>query len=87
MSHNKEYNKFAYGEISEGAKNLSKYLYEHYEKASLLLVDEYDSICLHSVFSAPSENLNNIISFTMGILNEIIKDNCYVESAFLMGIS
>lgn len=51
----------------------------------MVIVDEYNSICSNAVFEVSSENLDNVIQFTMGILLALIKDK-YVGQAFLTGI-
>lgn len=63
--------------------NLSKYLYEHYGKKVIVLIDEYDQPIINSYIKG---NYENAISFFKSFYGLVLKDNEYVEMGVMTGI-
>ncbi len=77
-------------------KHLSGYLYKHYEKEVVILVDEYDTPIISAfnntrspIKSADKENrtyYQEVISFMQGFLGEAYKGNNYLLKGMLTGV-
>ena len=63
--------------------NLSKYLYEYYEKKVILLIDEYDQPIIDSYIKG---YYDKAISFFKSFYGLVLKDNEYLEMGIMTGI-
>ena len=64
--------------------NLTKYLYTHYQKKVILLIDEYDAPIQANYFNNYYEKA---IKMMRGLLGSCLKTNRYLERALLTGIA
>ncbi|SHE62500.1 PD-(D/E)XK nuclease superfamily protein [Marinitoga hydrogenitolerans DSM 16785] len=64
--------------------DLSRYLYKHHGKKTILLIDEYDTPIQQSYLKGYYENF---ITFIGNVLGNVLKDNEYLEKAVLTGIT
>ncbi len=70
-------------EYNNAIKDLSKYLYDYYDKKVVLLIDEYDT----PIISAHQYGYyDEAINFFKTLLSTALKDNPYLEMAVLTGI-
>lgn len=81
-------NKFILGSFDfidtfDAVKHLSEFLYKHYNKKVILLIDEYDTP-IHSSYS--NGYYDDVVEFMRGFLGNALKDNIYIEKAVITGI-
>ncbi len=68
--------------------NLTEALYEHYEKKSILLIDEYD-VPIEAAYTYKHKDpdyYENMVAFMRDLLTEALKNNPYLEFAILTGV-
>jgi hypothetical protein len=65
-------------------QKLSEFLYRHYGKRAIILLDEYDTLLQEAYVGGYWEEL---ISFIRNLFNATFKSNPYVERALLTGIT
>lgn len=70
-------------ELSNAIKNLTEYLYRHYQKPVLLLIDEYDTP-IHTAYL--NSYYKEMVDLMRGLLGEALKDNVYLYKAVVTGI-
>ncbi|XP_075230255.1 uncharacterized protein LOC142329470 [Lycorma delicatula] len=75
-------------EIKIGLKQLSKFLYKHFNNTKVfILIDEYDSIIMRALFKIDVKELENIVELVIGQISMLCKSNKYVERAVITGVS
>ncbi len=62
---------------------LSEYMYKHYGKEVVILLDEYDTV-MNSFYD--KDTYNNIASFLRGFIGSAFKDNKYLSKGVITGI-
>ncbi|MEJ2419096.1 MAG: AAA family ATPase [Exilibacterium sp.] len=70
-------------QLARAFKRLSEFLYRHYQKPVLLLIDEYDTP-IHAAYV--NGYYQEMINFMRGLLGEGLKDNPYLYQAVVTGI-
>ena len=63
---------------------LARYLYQHYEKKVIILLDEYDTPMQEAYVNG---YWNELVSFTRSMFNSTFKTNLYLERAIMTGIT
>lgn len=70
-------------EISSSLENLSRMLFEHYDVAPVIIIDEYDTP-IQEGYS--KDFYNEIIDFMRNLFSGAFKDNKYLSYGYLTGI-
>ena len=71
-------------QLKKALFNLTKYLYTHYQKKVIVLIDEYDAPIQAGYFNNYYEKA---IKMMRGLLGSCLKTNRYLERALLTGIT
>jgi hypothetical protein len=78
--------------FGDSLKNLSHYLYKHYKKRVIILIDEYDTPIQEAAivdFDKPTnekEYYKNTVYFVRNLMGACLKDNSMVHKGFVTGI-
>lgn len=64
--------------------NLTKYLYNYYNKKVFILIDEYD---VPIIKCYGKKYYEDVLSFFKSVFSSCFKGNCYLEKAILTGVS
>ncbi|XP_065211939.1 uncharacterized protein LOC135839715 isoform X2 [Planococcus citri] len=70
-------------------KNLTRYLYKHFNRRCYVIVDEIDAIAMSCLFSVKDDDgvFEKITRFITSVMYALIKSNNYIRSGFLTGIT
>ena len=68
--------------FQKSLKRLSKYLYNHYNKKVIILIDEYDT----PIQASHNKFYEDAVSFIRGILSGAMKDNKFLYKGVITGI-
>lgn len=72
------------GDLEFSINQLSEYLYKHYQKRVIILLDEYDTPMHEAYVSGYWDGLTR---FMQGLLNATFKTNPYLERAIMTGVT
>jgi hypothetical protein len=69
-------------------RRLSYFLEKHFQRKSIVLVDEYDAMCSQALFKLKTaETIKDAIFYFISILGFLLKDNSSIFLGFVIGIS
>ena len=71
------------GDWERSLLNLTKYVYEYYEKKVIVLIDEYDQLIINSYIKG---YYSETIDFFKSFYGSVLKDNEYLEMSVITGI-
>ena len=71
------------GDWERSLLNLTKYVYEYYEKKVIVLIDEYDQSIINSYIKG---YYSETIDFFKSFYGSVLKDNEYLEMSVITGI-
>lgn len=77
-----EYSKSNFSQLKQALFNLTNWLYLHYHKKVILLIDEYD-VPLNYAFI--KGYYNEMAEFISNVLSLVLKDNEFLEKGIIMG--
>lgn len=71
------------GYLSQGISTLMRFMNKHYEKRVMLFIDEYDAPIQEAYIK---EDYSEIVGLMRNLLTSALKDNTYLEKAFITGV-
>ncbi|GFR17954.1 ATPase AAA [Trichonephila clavata] len=74
-------------DIIDSLRFLSEILYNHFQKKVCVLVDEYDTPIDTIIRRGPAEDIVTVNDLIDVVLGTVLKDNDYLESGLMTGIS
>ncbi len=74
--------------IKFGLKNLSRLLYQHFDKKVWVLIDEYDAPINNAFMKFENtQETEQVVDLFRGIFESVFKENEYLEKGFITGVN